>query len=265
LVDMQTFPSWYNEKYIVNNTLNSWEYYFDQVSKFKLEEIYKSKYVIFSDKTYHKEFSKLIYEDQSLKSIAEKYIKINNNFIKESKEFIINNFKKEKVLGVYLRDGEFRSIPNHHLPPTKEQIITNVKKIFLQEKYDKIFLCSKELSHLKIFEKTFKDKFVIYNSFRSKEDCFNVYPRKDHRYLLGKEIIIEMLILSQLDGLLYSMSNVSQASIFFNMNSNQKRYFIDNGKNHSNRTIAKFYWFYKSILPEKFGGFKKNISITNEK
>ena len=60
-VDMQTFPSWYNEKYIVNNTLNSWEYYFDQVSKFTLEEIYKSKYVIFSDKTYHKEFSKSIY------------------------------------------------------------------------------------------------------------------------------------------------------------------------------------------------------------
>ena len=27
-----------------------------------------------------------------------------------------------------------------------------------------------------------------------------------------------------------------------NMNPNQKRYFIDNGKNHSNRTIAKFYW-----------------------
>ena len=35
VVDMQNFVSPYNEKYKIENTLNSWEYYFEQTSKYK--------------------------------------------------------------------------------------------------------------------------------------------------------------------------------------------------------------------------------------
>ena len=43
VVDMENFPTIYNEKERIFNTLNSWEYYFDPLSNFTLEEVYKSK------------------------------------------------------------------------------------------------------------------------------------------------------------------------------------------------------------------------------
>jgi hypothetical protein len=257
-VDMENFPSWYNEKEKIEDTFNSWEYYFEQVSSYKIDEIYKSKNVIITSKIFYDDFEKLIFKKKSLKNIFDKYINIKRVFIKESKKFIAKNFQGKKILGVYLRDGEYRNTPNHSLPPTKKQIINNVKKIFENGKYEKIFLCSKEKNHIKIFEKYFKDRYIVYDSFRSEDDCFAVYPRKNHRYLLGAEILTETLILSQLDGLIFSLSNVSSAAIFFNLNPGQKKNIIDNGYNHHNRTIALFYWYIKNILPEKFGGFKKN-------
>jgi hypothetical protein len=72
---------------------------------------------------------------------------------------------------------------------------------------------------------------------------------------MGKEILVETIILSKLDGLFYSYTNVSQASMLLNLNHSQKRYFINNGKNHKNVFIAKFYWFIKSNLPKSLGGF----------
>ena len=258
-VDMENFPSWYNEKEKIENTFNSWEYYFKQVSNYKINEIYKSKNVILTSRTFYDDFEEIIFKKKSLKKIFDKYIDIKEIFVEESKKFILKNFQEKKTLGVYLRDGEFRSIPGHALPPSDKQIVNNVKKIFKEGNYQKIFLCSKEISHLNIFKKHFDKLFVTYDSFRSLEDCFVTYPRKNHRYLLGAEILIESLILSQLDGLIFSLSNVSSSAVFFNLNPIQERSMIDNGFNHSNRTIALFYWYVKKLLPEKFGGFKKNI------
>ena len=38
-VDMENFPSWYNEKDKIKNTFNSWEYYFSKVSKYSLKDV----------------------------------------------------------------------------------------------------------------------------------------------------------------------------------------------------------------------------------
>ena len=46
VIDMENYPTIYNEKNIKNKTYNSWEYYFKKVSKYKLDEVYKSKNVI---------------------------------------------------------------------------------------------------------------------------------------------------------------------------------------------------------------------------
>lgn len=259
IIDMENFPSWYNEVKKIKNTKNSWEYYFEQTSDYKLEEVYKSKNVIFTDNIYHKNFSRVIFEDKELYFIFKRYIKIKKHILTKQKKFFEKNFKNKKVLGVYLRGGEFRTIPNHDYPPTNIQIIEKVKKTIKANDIDKIFLSSKELEHISLFEKNFPGKFVYYDSFRSKKDFFTYYPRENHRYLLGEEIFCEMLSLSMCDYLIYSLSNVSQASIFFNINKNQKRFYIDNGINSSNRLIARFSWFVKSILPSFFGGFKKNI------
>ena len=36
IIDMENFPTKYNEKYKINNTKNAWEYYFYPLNKYKL-------------------------------------------------------------------------------------------------------------------------------------------------------------------------------------------------------------------------------------
>ena len=64
----------------------------------------------------------------------------------------------------------------------------------------------------------------IGSSYRSnKNDAFKIYPRNRHRYKLGREILLETMLLSKCDIFLYSNSNVSKAVIGFNFNNNIKK------------------------------------------
>ena len=49
VIDMENFQTFYNCKKKIRNKYNSWEYYFEPVSKFKLKKVYKSKNVLFCD------------------------------------------------------------------------------------------------------------------------------------------------------------------------------------------------------------------------
>jgi hypothetical protein len=256
IVDMENFVTWYNEKSKVLKTRNAWEYYFESISKIKLKEVYKSQTVIFTDNIYHKNFYRDdYYKSSKIKYVFNKYVKIKKIYYDQANEFIKKNFVKSKVLGVYLRGGEFLKIANHHFPATLQQAIKKVKLILQKEKYDKIFLSTKEKKYQKEFEKVFREKLICFPSFKSDQDSMKIYPRPLHRYKMGKEILVETIILSKLDGLFYSYTNVSQVSMLLNLNQSQKKYFINNGKNHKNVFIAKFYWFMKSNLPKSLGGF----------
>ena len=48
-VDMENFFTLYNCQIKINNSKNAWSYYFKQVSKFKIADIYKSQNVIICD------------------------------------------------------------------------------------------------------------------------------------------------------------------------------------------------------------------------
>ena len=166
---------------------------------------------------------------------------------------------KQKVLGVFIRGGEFLRISNHHFPATIDQAIKKVHNILKKENYDKIFLSTIEEKYYKRFKSEFREKLVSYPTLRSDRDLMRFYPRKLHRYKMGKEILVESIILSLSDGFFYSYTNVSQFVILLGMNKKQKKYFIDNGKNHKNIFISSFYWYLKVILPEFLGGFKNNL------
>jgi hypothetical protein len=257
VVDMQNFPTLYNEKKNVLKTKNAWEYYFHNTSRFKLEEVYQSQNVILTDNIYHKNF----YRDNFFKSseiirVYNKYININKTYHELASHFLNNKLKRKKVLGVFLRGGDFLRSANHHFPATLDQAIKKTKLIIKTEKYDKIFLSTTEKKYFKKFKKTFGSNLITFESFRTDDDIMRIYPRPLHRYKLGKEILVETIILSQLDGFFYSYTNVSQFCMLINLNKKQKRYCIDNGKNHQNVFIAKVLWILKSNLPKLFGGFK---------
>ena len=112
---------------------------------------------------------------------------------------------------------------------------------------------------MEFFKKKFPNNLnFIGSSYRSnKNDAFKIYPRNLHRYKLGREILLETMLLSRCDIFLYSNSNVSKAVIGLNFNNNQKRYEMDNGFNTKIFFISQFLWYLKKILPHSLGGFKK--------
>ena len=130
------------------------------------------------------------------------------------------------------------------------------KKILKDNDVDIIFLVTEELDYLSFFKKNFKSKlFYLSSSYRSnKNDAFKIYPRNLHRYKLGREAVLESILLSHCDYFIYLCSNISSAAISFNKNIYQKRFEINNGFNSKNIIISQFYWYLKKLIPKRIGG-----------
>ena len=259
VVDMENFPTIYNEKKKINGTKNAWEYYFKKVSDYSLKEIYKSQNIIFTSNF----FENYVPTDMSLndvfKKIINKYIHIDKNITKE-----VNFLKKKyfngckKILGVHFRGTTYKTARGHAFPLTKKMMKKNIDFLIKKFKYKKIFVVTEEQGHLEFLKKHYKNKIIYLNVFRSnKEDAFKYYPRLNHRYKLGREIMIETLLLSSCSGITFVKSNVSSAAIAFS-GKKLKLHPLLIGYNSRNKYIAKWYWYIKKILPVWMGGFKIN-------
>ena len=258
IIDMENFPTKYNEKNKINHTSNAWEYYFKPLNNYKLKDIYKSKFVIISDSKTRKlkEFDSFKNLDIDHYKIFKKNIKINNEIISEAKKFIKKNFTNLNVLGVHFRGTDMKTQERHPFPATYKQISSYIDFELSTKKFDKIFLVTEELNYIKKLYKKYKSKICFYESFRSNSnDIFINKHRKNHRYLIGRENIIDMLILSKTKKIICTNSHLPDASNFVN-NFKMNIIKINNGNNSNNLLIAQCLWYIKKILPAYLGGFK---------
>lgn len=259
VVDMENFPSIYNEKKAIYGSLNSWNYYFKSINQYTLKEVYESKNVIFTDNFFAK--AMLTSYDMSAKkefsTIIKKYIFIKSNIQNEINFYKKKYFKNhDKILGVHFRGTTYKKARGHAFPIPKKIMKKNIDYLLKKFGYNKILVVSEEQKYLEYLKKYYKEKLIFINVFRELyKDAFLQYPRPNHRYKLGKEIIIETLLLSCCSGFTFIKTNVSSAAIAF---SKKKQYlhplFI--GFNSSNKYVARWKWYYKKILPEWVGGFK---------
>lgn len=261
VIDMENFYTLYNEKNKINQTRNSWEYYFEKVSKYSLKEVYQSKNVIITDGFFYKTMHRSYKEVKGIKKIYKKYIKIKKNFLDNADEFIKKNISGNKVLGVQIRGTNMRTTPSHPMPPTIKQIFNSIDKILIKMKFDKIFLVTDQLYYLEEFKKKYKSILCFRDSIRSNVGkIFHLNIKNNHRYELGKDAIEEMLILSKLKFIICSRSNVSDAALMVSKN-NINCFELNNGFNSKRILYSQFKWFIKSFLHEKLGGFKNNINV----
>ena len=151
---MENFKTIYNELGKIKNTYNSWEYYFQKISDYSLNDVYKSKNVIITNDKFFHFFSYSIDLDSELVSLLQNKIKINNILYKTYKK-ISKKFDKKKILGIHFRGTSYKRSPGHPLPATKKQMFKITNKIIKEEKIDKIFLVTEEQNYLKYFKKNF--------------------------------------------------------------------------------------------------------------
>ncbi len=264
IVDMENYTSIYNERKKILNTLNSWEYYYEQISNFKLDEVYNSKNIIITDNIFYSniDFKYNITDSSELMSIFNKYIKIKKNKFKTIDYLKKKLFKNDKILGVHFRGTGYKKFRNP-FPLTENQMINQINKILSKDNYDKIFLMTEDENNFKAITNYFGDKVIFLNSTvrgKTNQEVFDNYTRDRHRYKLGRDVLVETYLLSYCDGFFDIETNPGTISIALNLNPNQKRYTFDNGFNNT-WPILNFLnptWALKSLLPEKFGGFKDN-------
>ena len=259
VVDMENFPTIYNEKKSIHKSKNSWEYYFEQVSNYDLKEIYKSKNVILTSNIFENHVPTDMSLNNIFKKTINKYIKIKKNIKNEIIFFKKKYFMgSKKILGVHFRGTTYKTARGHAFPLPKNTMKKNIDVLIKKFNYEKIFVVTEEKEYLKFLKKHYGNKIISLNVFRSSnQDAFKHYPRLNHRYRLGREIMIEALLLSLCDGITYVRSNVSSAAIAFSKKKIRLHPLLI-GYNSRNKYISRWYWYIKKFLPGWMGGFKIN-------
>ena len=260
IVDMENFPTIYNETNEIFKIKNSWEYYFENFNNIKLTEVYKSKNVIITSNKFEINFELDLISNE-IKEVFRKNLKLKYKYYRFINYFSNKFFKNSKVLGVHFRGTSYKRSAGHPFPASKKQMLNIIEQLIKSEKYEKIFLVTEEENYKNFLIKKFKDKLIyLPSSFRSdSNNAFKIYPRRNHRYKLGREALIESNLLSKCDGLVYVTSNIASAAIAWNLNQKQKKYKIDNGINSKNIILSQILWYIKKSLPELIWGFKKNL------
>lgn len=258
VVDFQNFKTFYNTDEAINGTENSWEYYFEQLSPYSLEEVYQSKNVLFCSGKYPHE-AKLSEDEQA------EYL----NKIFKVKEYILDGlseydkeFEGKKVLGIHFRGKDMNIFPGHPFGLTEKQMFKYSDEIIKKCGVNKIFLATDEQKYLDAYKKRYGDMVFSANNFRTKQiNEFNINPRENHRYLLGLEVLTDLCLLLKCQGLLYGLSNVSSVAKKLK-NDYEFTYSVFNGYNSSNKYLARYLYRIKKNLPKNFGGLLDKVEIT---
>lgn len=259
VIDFENFPTVYNEKDQVSGTSNAWEYYFQPVSQYKLSDVYRSKRVVFSDNSYPEGYSYSITNEPRLYEVHDKYFKINQDIATAVDTFREHFLAGHKVLGVHFRGQEMRTAPGHWFPPSRQQVRAAVAQLLKAHGFSKIFVVTEEKSYLEFLKDQFGDAVVANDHFRTYDtNAYQQYPREHHMYQLGREILIDTLLLSSCHGLIGCTSNVATFARFANRGKYLAEIKINNGPNSNNPRLARYLWFIKNRLPERLGGFSAN-------
>jgi hypothetical protein len=259
VVDFKNFKTLYNENEAINGTENAWNYYYEHLNQYQLEEVYKSKNVLFCDGKFPKNFSYNLTEIDGAFEIS-KEIKFNKTV-----ERLIDDYIKidTSYLGVHYRGKEQNLADSHPFGPTYKQIIANTKMLLKKYNLSKIYIVTEDLRVIEIFEKNFPNQVFYTNSFRTKGT--NAYKllgiRDNHRYNLGLEILRDAQLLSQCAGILYSSSNVNEYARLINNNQYKFQCEIKNGTNSNHPIYSKLKFNLIKRLPKALGGLYNEVVI----
>lgn len=248
----------YREDVAINGTGNPFEYYFHQPSFVSLAEA-KSSYSVVRSDLVHRKMVELVFTGEffSYKSnkrylhemsrIVNKYVQFNDYTKKYIDQGIKSlEFIKDKTLGVHIRGTDFRgNYNNHPIYVTEDECFKVIDSMMEGNQYCRIFLATDDQRILNQFVRRYGDDICFYSdvvrSEKNKSVAFCDHERKNHKFLLGLEVIRDMYTLSACDGLI---AGISQIPICARINklSRNERYkdirIIDKGLNRNGRIFT---------------------------
>lgn len=242
VVDLKNYNNGYLETAEIGNK-NAWEYYFEQPTRYTLEDVYKSKNVIIASgeapvEAYPIRFHYLMNQ----KSSASYYFKLLNSFVR-IKDSVLQKINQEcttiiggkRVIGVVNRGSDYINTKGHAIQPTVNDLIIKIKELLIFWGCEYIFLATEEEYVFELFRNSFNDKLLTndccrINSFDKytfySDVCFN---RQDDKYLKGLEYLTSVAILSRCNCLVGSMIGAVSGALVMNQGQYENTYIYDLG------------------------------------
>ena len=180
--------------------------------------------------------------------IVKKYFFLKPEF-KQEMEASISKVIRGKTLGIHVRGTDFLAgTDNHPVALTVEDYFEYNDEISKDVSFDYIFLATDDIRILEKMIENYGDKIRYYEDvLRSGEavspSMLNT-DRKNNGYLLGKEIMRDMLTLAACDSLIAGVSQVSICARIWKRSTGidyKIEKIIDKGINHSRITAKKYY------------------------
>lgn len=241
----------YYESEPINGTTNGYEYYFKQpmgyseadVEKVLLRTDSKSEQAVWIERTLKKGEDISPSYEKRLAEVYKKYIRFNDTtdaaLAKESTELL----RGRKTLGVHFRGTDFKvNYDNHPICVTLQQEFQAIREALQEYPFEQIFLATDEIAAVKSFKEEFGSKLIWYQDvFRGDTEvsiAFSKSSREKHHYKLGYEVLRDMYTLSQCEGFIAGISQVSICTRVAKTARNEKYEYlkiINNGKNHNDR------------------------------
>ncbi len=170
IVDLKSFNNIYNK---INISSNPWELFFYQPFNYTLDNVKKYakniSYLICTDKFYRPNELYIYYNQTSINfwhEFAKTYMPIKNEIIYESEIIMKKLFNNSKnILGVKLRGTDYIYMKplGHPIPPKVDDVISDIKTMDKQYKYDYIFFTTEDEIIKHKFIPHFKDKIKLLN------------------------------------------------------------------------------------------------------
>ncbi len=209
-------------------TMNTFEYYFDPVSRINFKDVKYCRNVIEGNIGHGYFCTKRLNgydmqqdEVEELGNVYKKHIHLNNKtskYIESQIEYMLGN---KKTLAVHVRGTDFNQGYKDHptvVPPMEYLIKT--RDLYSNGEYDRVFLATDDANVLELFIQEFKDKLLYYTDVMRATGCtipvaiFNNRPF--HYYRLGLEVLRDIYTLANCESLICSRSGVAFAARYIN-------------------------------------------------
>ena len=219
-------------------TDNPWEYYFKQPKGISLDEFKRSyrtteatedNLVIIKER--YKGFGYEVSEEyiNTMADIWKRYIFLREELQVELMNQISELYGKERILGVHARGSDFKQgVLNHPNAVPMEEYFKNIDELL--PNYDKVFIATEDSEYLDEFIKRYGDKVIYHKSIvRSRygknpvlENISNPVERANPSYMLGVDVLLDLLSLGEADGIISGLSIVPLCSRIYKRSRDKK-------------------------------------------
>lgn len=241
VVDLKNFKNGYIKDDEIG-VINAWDYYFEQPYSYSLDEVYRSKNVIFSSGISPREATPSMinfFLNTKKRSYYFNLIKNKLRIKSDQQRKIDYEYKSliegKRVVGVVSRGSDLLSCKGHSIQPDVEALITQTKRMLIKHNCEYVFLATEEENIVETFKKHFVDKLIINDCFRI--TSFDEYVplvdissnRENDKYLKGLEYLTTVVLLSRCDCLIGSLVGATVGALEMNQGQYESTYIYDLG------------------------------------